>query len=263
MFMCSTAETCVRLGANSPTGGAKDGISALYVKASRSLFGTRRPVIWTPPAGSDRVSAPPNFASEGCNDLAFLSLSKSGDDLEARDPDVSCLGPKPNGDAASEMGRLSLSWDDAAHASKPGHNWRLEIGSMHLTRDRIVAGARSLGLSPAIGKVQQHSEQAAHEELHTRQPAQRLRNCIKKAYHNRGCNCDLQNREHAPECRSQVGTAWIVLQSAGVRNISQIHLQISSSGPTRVLTTCIAAIFAEMAYQQIAEVIIGNNLSCA
>jgi hypothetical protein len=112
MFMCSTDETCVRLGALSLTGGAKGGISALYAKASQSLFGVSRPMTWTPSADSDRASAPPHFASDSSNDLAFLSLSTScGDNLEVRDPDVTCLGPKPAVDPASELDRLSLSWE--------------------------------------------------------------------------------------------------------------------------------------------------------
>src|SRR5258708_22561273 len=86
----NTRPACV-WGAHSLTGGAKGGISALYAKAKQSLSGARHPVTWIPDNGSDRALAPPQYASESANDLAFLSLSTPGDGRKVHDPDLSCL----------------------------------------------------------------------------------------------------------------------------------------------------------------------------
>jgi hypothetical protein len=97
----------VRLGALSTTGVAWGGIGALIAKARYSLV-RGRPAA-TVPAGSVVAPTTPRFAAHGPADLAFFSLSDSHD--SAQEQDLSILGPAPNGDASSELARLSLSWD--------------------------------------------------------------------------------------------------------------------------------------------------------
>jgi MFS superfamily sulfate permease-like transporter len=112
MFMCSKEETCVRLGALSVTGAAaRGGIGALIAKAGYSLF-RARPASALP---SRNVVAPatPRFAAPESGDLAFLSLSATSNVPHELDN----LGPVPNGDADSELGRLSLSWDGSEPAA--------------------------------------------------------------------------------------------------------------------------------------------------
>ena len=116
MLKCSDDDTCVRLGALSVTEGAKSGISALFKKVGQALH--RRPAAWTRSADSHRVPAPPHFAGNSSNDLAFLSLSAGGDGAGVHETDVTCLGPRPSADAASELGRLSLCWDAPAAVAR-------------------------------------------------------------------------------------------------------------------------------------------------
>ena len=112
MFMCSKEETCVRLGALSVTGDAKGGIGALIAKAGYSLFRARPAAAL--PARNAAAPATPRFAAQESDDLAFLSLSASDNAVHELDN----LGPAPNRDADSELGRLSLSWDGSEPAAK-------------------------------------------------------------------------------------------------------------------------------------------------
>jgi MFS superfamily sulfate permease-like transporter len=103
MHMCSEDEACMRLGTLALAGAAKGGVSALVTKAGHTFFRRR--------SAEHRagVAAPPRFVRERSEDLAFLSLSAGAASEDDFQSDVSRLGPKPNGDAQSELSRLSLS----------------------------------------------------------------------------------------------------------------------------------------------------------
>ncbi|HLJ11597.1 MAG TPA: SulP family inorganic anion transporter [Planctomycetaceae bacterium] len=105
MFMCSNDETCVRLNSTALAGAtAKGGLSALLKKFGRYRFIGSENGSGAADAGC--LPARPRFATQP-DDMGFMSLSATGE----AELDVSQVGPAPGGDAASELGRLSLSWD--------------------------------------------------------------------------------------------------------------------------------------------------------
>jgi MFS superfamily sulfate permease-like transporter len=124
MFKCSDDETCVRLGARTLTGTARGGVGNLVAKARNSLFTGRRTAGRSRPDRHAASPAPSRFASGPEDDLGFLSLSSSGEIPIVSDrEDVSRLGPAPkNGDAGSELGRLSLTCDGPAPLRHPANN---------------------------------------------------------------------------------------------------------------------------------------------
>jgi MFS superfamily sulfate permease-like transporter len=108
MFRCSPDESCVRLSPAAMPGCAKGGISAIVVKARRSLRAKRTAIVRR---AAQRRARRERFLADDADDLGFLSLSSSGERRFTEREDLSRLGPPPNRNAHQELDRLSLSYD--------------------------------------------------------------------------------------------------------------------------------------------------------
>jgi len=119
--MSSFHPTGTRPEARAPSMAPKTGINAFLARLRRLLFGGDEPASGAPPKPQDAAAAPTVRRSVSeTDDMGFMSLSGTGDrNAPHHGDDVSRLGLVPkNGDADSELARLSLSWEGPAPVAK-------------------------------------------------------------------------------------------------------------------------------------------------
>jgi MFS superfamily sulfate permease-like transporter len=109
MFKCSGNAACVRLGGIDLAGPAHGGLSALALKIWNAIT-TPHPRInresrLGKPSGVPTRESP----APASDDLAFVSLSTTGQTNGPAQYDVSRLGPAPTADAREEIEKLSLT----------------------------------------------------------------------------------------------------------------------------------------------------------